>query len=158
MEKEPNLAALLLKRKGDRSFERVSRDCGGNPSANRLQQIATKPLNEFPTPETIKCLARGLPATVTEITLAAARSLGLNVAIGDPEALTVAGAGNLDAAAQDVILGVARELIKRDEGSSGGTVTDLFHGRATIDDKDRELFERYKRHVAYTETEREDPA
>lgn len=155
MEKEPNLAALINLRKGDRSYERLSRDCGGNPSRARLQQIATGELKEFPDPETIQCLSRGLGATVTDIILASARSLGLNVAIGDPEALVVAGAGALDPSAQDVILGVARELLKR-EDSSSGTVTELFPGPTTLDDEERILFERYKLHAAFEATEREE--
>lgn len=161
MEKEPTLAALINQRKGTRSYVRLSRDCGGNPSRARLQQMATQKLREFPDPETIQCLSRGLGATVTEIILASARSLGLSVAVGDPGALVVAGAGNLSPGAQDVILGLARELLKR-EDSSEGKVTDLFRGRTTIDEEDRELFERYKRHAAFGEEdeadEQEDPA
>lgn len=158
MEKEPTLAALINLRKGDRSYEALSRDCHGNPSRARLQQMATQKLREFPDPETIQGLSRGLGATVTDIILASARSLGLSVAVGDPDALVVAGAGNLDAGAQDVILGLARELLKREDPSEG-TVTDLFRGRKFIDEEDRELFERYKQHAAFGEAdEREDPA
>jgi hypothetical protein len=112
METELNLSDLLLARKGSRSYERLSKDCGGFPTANRLQQIATKDISEFPTPDTIRGLSRGLGSTVTEVTLAAARSLGLSVHAGDPDALVLAGAGRLSADAQEVIFTIARQLLK----------------------------------------------
>jgi hypothetical protein len=112
MEPDSTLATLILSRKGSRSYERLSRDCGGFPTANRLQQIATKDLSEFPTPDTIRGISRGLGSTVTEVTLAAARSLGLNVHAGDPDALVLAGAGALPADAQEVIFAIARQLLK----------------------------------------------
>jgi hypothetical protein len=104
------LARLIAQRKGDRSFKRLSIDCGGIPTANRLQQMATKDINAFPDPETIRGMSLGLGTTITEVTLAIARSLGLNVASGEPDALTLAGAGALPVEAQEAIITVSREM------------------------------------------------
>jgi len=104
------LARLIAQRKGDRSFKRLSTDCGGTPTANRLQQMATKDISAFPDPETIRGIAMGLGTTITDVTLAVARSLGLNVSSAEPDALIVAGAGALPAEAQEIILGVSREM------------------------------------------------
>lgn len=104
------LARLIGQRKGDRSFKRLSLDCGGIPTANRLQQMATKDINAFPDPDTIRGMSLGLGTTITEVTLAIARSLGLNVASGEPDALTLAGAGALPVEAQEAIISVSREM------------------------------------------------
>lgn len=115
-----DLAMLVKMRKGDRSYERLSRDCGGFPTANRLQQIATAPMNTFPNPETITGLSQGLGATITDVTLAAARSLGLNVRSGEPDALVIAGAGALPAEAQEILLAMARQMMKLVEAERPG--------------------------------------
>lgn len=74
------LAELIRRTKGDRSYDQLARDCGGAPSAQRLQQIATnKPLKAFPDAETILSLARGLGVPVRTVVLASADSLGLPV-------------------------------------------------------------------------------
>jgi sirohydrochlorin ferrochelatase len=124
-EQQFDLAALLRARKGDRSYERLSRDCGGFPTANRLQQIATKQLNEFPNPDTIRGLAMGLGTTVTEVTLASARSLGLNVRAADADAMVIAGAGKLPPDAQEAILAVARQM-ERLTKKARGAMPELF--------------------------------
>lgn len=107
-----DLSTLLLERKAERSFERLSKDCGGYPTANRLQQIATGQLNEFPNPDTIKGIARGTGLTVTEVVLASARSLGLPVRDADLSALVIAGAGDLPAGAKETIYSVARQMMR----------------------------------------------
>lgn len=75
----PTLATLVLDHKGDRSYERLSKDCGGEPTGKRLQQIATTPIKTFPDAETIQGIAQGLGVSVTDVVLASARSLGLEV-------------------------------------------------------------------------------
>ena len=74
-----DLRELIAGTKGERSYEALSRDCGGVPTSKRLHQLATTTLKNFPDPPTIEGLARGLGVTVTEIVLASARSLGLSV-------------------------------------------------------------------------------
>lgn len=74
-----NLAELIRSTKGDRSYEQLARDCGGRPTSQRLQQIATTQLKAFPDGETILNLSRGLAVEVRTVVLAAAASLGLPV-------------------------------------------------------------------------------
>ncbi|TRW45599.1 hypothetical protein [Georgenia yuyongxinii] len=76
-----NLAELMARTKGDRTYEQLSRDCGGTPSAQRLQQIATTTPQKFPDVETLNALARGLHVQVKTVVLAAAVSLGLDVGV-----------------------------------------------------------------------------
>lgn len=71
---ELNLAALIADRKGTRSYDRLAEDCGGTPSSGRLHQMATRPLKNFPDPDSIRGMANGLGVTVTDIVMAAARS------------------------------------------------------------------------------------
>lgn len=158
MAKEPDLAALITKRKGDRSFRQLAVDCGGRISANRIQQIATQELRSFPDPDTIRALARGLSTTVTEVTLAAARSLGLRVATHDPEALIVADAGNLPQPAQDLILSMSRKLMEMVAGleTHAHPGLSLIPGGLTEKETETILSERYREHAAYVASERED--
>lgn len=110
---EPTLAEVIADRKGDRSYDRLAADCGGTPSAGRLHQMATKPLKNFPDPDSIRGMASGLGVTVTEVVMASARSLDLNVYTGnDPNAVTIGGAGTLPASSREVLATVARELIR----------------------------------------------
>lgn len=113
MSDEPTLAGLIADRKGTRSYDRLSDDCGGTPSSGRLHQMATKPLKNFPDPESIRGMARGLGVTVTDIVMASARSLELPVYTGnDPSALSIGGAGALDDSAKEALAAVAREFIR----------------------------------------------
>lgn len=77
-----NLQDLIAERKAGRSYEQLSRDCGGAPTAARLQQIATTPLRSFPDPDTIRSLATGLRVPQRAVLTASAESLGLDVAAG----------------------------------------------------------------------------
>lgn len=75
--------ALILAsvNKGDRSYGQLAQDCDGNPSSQRLQQIATtRGLKAFPDPSNVRALARGLHVSESTVVLAAAASLGLEVA------------------------------------------------------------------------------
>jgi hypothetical protein len=108
----PTLAQLIAERKGERSYGRLADDCGNYPTRKRLQQLATSDLHTFPDPDTIRGLGLGLGASVTEVTLACARSIGLPVAGSDPTELCIAGAGELPSASQELLLSLARDLIK----------------------------------------------
>jgi hypothetical protein len=110
---EQTLAGLIADRKGTRSYDRLSRDCGGVPTSKRLHQLATVTPKNFPDPDTIRGLAAGLGVTVTDIVMASARSLGLSVYTGnDPSALSIGGAGELPDSAKETLTTVAREFIK----------------------------------------------
>ncbi|HEX9089775.1 MAG TPA: hypothetical protein VF867_19945 [Arthrobacter sp.] len=108
----PTLARLILDRKMGRSFEKLSEDCGGEPAGRRLQQMTNtgRPMRNFPDPDTIAALARGLGASEKEVLHACARSLGLRVG-HDERALTIAGAGDLPEDAVRSIMDVARALM-----------------------------------------------
>ncbi len=110
---EQTLAGLIADRKGTRSYEKVSQDCGGIPTSKRLHQLATQKPKNFPDPDTIRGLAQGLGVTITDIVMASARSLGLPVYTGnDPSALAIGGAGDLPDSTKEVLSTVAREFIK----------------------------------------------
>lgn len=88
--------------------------------------MATKPLKNFPDPESIRGMAQGLGVTITDIVMASARSLGLPVYTGnDPSALSIGGAGELADTSKEALATVAREFIRltsqRDEGADDGS-------------------------------------
>jgi hypothetical protein len=106
------LGSLILDLKGDRSFERLSRDCGGIPKANRLNTLAGgQKINNFPDPPTIRGLSRGLNVSVTRIVLAAARSLDLNVSDSDPDELVLQGAGALPTESKQLLISMSHQLL-----------------------------------------------
>lgn len=108
----PDLAGLIADAKGDRSYDAISRACGGKPTPERLHQLATQPIKNFPGPDTIAALARGLGRTVTDVVAAASRSVGLEVQMGsDPLSLTIPTAGSLPSPAQDALREVARQML-----------------------------------------------
>ena len=109
------LESLILNHKGDRSFDDLSRACGGSPTGKRLHQIVSRPMKNFPDPETIKNIARGLNLPATEILLAAARSLGIRVAPSDETSLTLQEAGLLPRAQQQLLIEISRALIEGQE-------------------------------------------
>lgn len=112
MMQAPDLAGLIAEHKADRSYEALSVACGGTPTAERLQQMVTKPIHSFPGPPTIEALARGLEVTVTEVVAASARSLGLDVRDGhDATSLLLAQAGQLPSGAKAALRSVAREML-----------------------------------------------
>ena len=133
---EPDLAGLIAANRRGRSYQRIAEDSGGTITRNRVQQLANDPQRSFPTPDTIRGLARALSATETEVVAAAARSVGITVRYGqDPSALVIGRAGDLPGPARDAIVHVAHELLiaytsgSEEVGRDGdaapiGTVTD----------------------------------
>jgi hypothetical protein len=108
------LAQLILNRKGSRSFDILSEDCGGTPAGRRIQQFTwdKREMKAFPDPDTIVGLAKGLAVTPEDVLLAAARSLGIPVREANMESLTIAGAGTLSPSAQEALQFMAKELLK----------------------------------------------
>ncbi|MHA7144221.1 hypothetical protein ACX80U_05835 [Arthrobacter sp. TmT3-37] len=105
------LRNLILDRKGSRSYERLARDCGGVPKANRLHAMVANGLNNFPDPATIRGLSRGLNVSITTIVLACARSVGLPVSeSGDSDELVLQGAGALPADSKELLVNMSRQL------------------------------------------------
>ncbi|HJP80577.1 MAG TPA: hypothetical protein VJ914_40270 [Pseudonocardiaceae bacterium] len=110
-----NLQELISLRKGDRSYEQLSRACGGNPGAPRLHQLATNEIKGFPDPPTIRGLAKGLGVTEMTVVLATAESLGLDIQMpgGDGwAALLPAGTDRLPSHFRDAVLAVVHSAIQ----------------------------------------------
>ena len=98
------------RRGGEVSYERLSKACGGAPSAKRLHQLENGPLKNFPDPDTIRNLSTGTGFSVTEVIFAAARSLGLPVAAGDPDTIRIYGISNAPERITNLIQDLGREI------------------------------------------------
>lgn len=109
---QQDLASLLADVKAVRrwSYEAMSRACGGVPTGKRLFQLINSPLKNFPDPDTIRGLQRATGASVTEIVLAAARSLGLDVTSSDPDALHIPGISRAPDSTREALLALGREV------------------------------------------------
>jgi len=108
-----DLRELIGLQKGDRSYEQLSKACGGQPSAKRLQQIATEQIKNFPDPDTIRALAKGLGVTESTVVLASAASLGLDVHTPTMwAALLPAGTDLIPDHMRDGILSVVRSAVR----------------------------------------------
>lgn len=105
------LENLILNNKGKRTYAELSRDCGGFPSDKRLHQMVSRPNKNFPDPETIKGLARGLRVPAAEVITATARSLGIEVG-EDSADLVIPGARELPQSSQELLLGMAHEMLE----------------------------------------------
>lgn len=113
-----DLQALVGLQKGDRSYEQLSKACGGLPTAKRLHQLATAPIKNFPDPDTIRALSKGLGVTESTVVLASAESLGLDVHTPNMwAALLPAGTELIPDHMRDGILSVVRSAVRmaRDE-------------------------------------------
>ena len=119
---QPDLGALLADVKAARgwSFEAMSRACGGVPTGKRLFQLINSPLKNFPDPDTIRGLQKATGASTTEIVMAAARSLGLDVAETDPDALHVPGISLASDAGRNALLTIGRELAEAATATAPG--------------------------------------
>lgn len=109
---QPTLAELILTKKGQRTYAKLSADCGGAPTDSRLNSLVLRSVKTFPDSDTIRGLAIGLNVPVADVILASARSLGLVVGVTEPGTLSLPGAAHLPASAQAAIVEVARELMK----------------------------------------------
>jgi hypothetical protein len=101
---------LILNKKGDRSYERLARDCGNDIKSRALHRAATKPALGFADPDTIKGLSRGLNVPVADVIRAYAVSLGLPMADDEKGVLRVVGGADLPETSQNLIVSLAREL------------------------------------------------
>ncbi|WP_024817050.1 hypothetical protein [Arthrobacter sp. 31Y] len=109
----PNsLASLITRRRGARTYVELSRDCGGKPTHKALQQMVTRKLKNFPDPDTIRGLARGLNVLESDVVDVCAREVGLRVGVELEDGLVLAHARRLPASAQDALASMSRELLK----------------------------------------------
>ncbi|MCD4853628.1 hypothetical protein LN996_22665 [Arthrobacter sp. AK01] len=112
MTSNQDLATLVSSAKEAKgySYDSFAKACGGVPARQRLFQLINDPLKNFPDPATIKGLARGTGYTVTEIIMASARSLGLDVSDTEPDSVYVAGLHTLPASTREAFLQLGREI------------------------------------------------
>lgn len=121
-----NLQELISLRKGDRSYEQLSKACGGYPGGPRIHQLATTEIKGFPDPSTIRGLAKGLGVTEMTVVLAAAESLGLDIQMpgGDGwAALLPAGTTKIPSYFRDAILTVVHSAIQVVEDAESRAAT-----------------------------------
>lgn len=117
-----DLQALIGLRKGDRSYEQLSKACGGSPSAKRLHMLATAPMKNFPDPDTIRALSKGLGVTETTVVMASAESLGLDVRSPSGwTALLPAGIDRVPSHMRDSILSVVHSAVHMAEDMEVGS-------------------------------------
>lgn len=107
-----SLASLISRRRGSRTYVELSKDCGEKPTHKALQQMVTRRLKNFPDPDTIRGLARGLNVLESNVVDVCALEVGLKVGIDVEDSLVLAHARRLPASAQDVLASMARELLK----------------------------------------------
>ncbi len=74
-----DLAGLIAANKRGRSYDKLEKDCGGEPTSGRIQQLATQTLKTWPTPAVMHGLARGLGVSAGRVVLATAESLGFRM-------------------------------------------------------------------------------
>lgn len=92
------------------TYDALAKACGGVPARQRLFQLINAPLKNFPDPETIRGLSLGTGYSVTDIIMAAARSLGLSVRDTDPDSVRISGLNALPASTREAYLHLGREL------------------------------------------------
>jgi hypothetical protein len=114
--REPLLADLINDRKGTRSYADLERDTGGTITRGRFQQLATvRKQSKFPDPSTLRGIVMATNLPMREVVLAAARSVGLSVPPEDPTILMIAGAGALPDDQKEILLNLARDLIRANQ-------------------------------------------
>lgn len=114
--REPLLADLINDRKGNRSYADLERDSGGSVTRGRFQQLATvRTQSQFPTPAILRGVVAATNLPTRDVVLAAARSVGLTVPPEDPTTLVIAGAGSLPDDQKELLLNLARDLIRANQ-------------------------------------------
>ncbi|MCW2132939.1 hypothetical protein [Arthrobacter sp. VKM Ac-2550] len=104
---------LIGEKRGKRTYAALAADCGGMPSAIRLQQLAnySPAPKTFPDPETITGLAQGLRVTPAQVLIAWARTLGVEARHMEVGGLVIPGAHDLPLEQQELLLSMGRELV-----------------------------------------------
>lgn len=72
------LAELIATRRQGRSYAQLEQDAGGTPGAARWAQLATGNLRTFPSPDSMRCIAKALEVPEETVLLSVARSLGID--------------------------------------------------------------------------------
>lgn len=111
----PTLAAMILAAKGDRPFrELMERAAGlGAPSNLSSWNQWCDPKFErklLPDPSTVRAFAKGIGASETDVLLAAARQVGMDVGEGNTADLVLPGMGHLPPEDRNVLASLAMVL------------------------------------------------
>ena len=117
----PTLAALIQDAKGERSFRELKDRADGvglHSTLSSWQQWAMPDFERklLPDPVTVRAFAAGLGVSETEVLLAAARQVGLDVGEGNESDLVLPGAGGLAPEDRNVLASLAAVLVAK-----GGT-------------------------------------
>ncbi|MFT4471436.1 hypothetical protein ACMX2H_16150 [Arthrobacter sulfonylureivorans] len=122
-----SIGTLITNLRGTRTYEQLAQDCGGQPTAGRIQQLATKPQSTFPSPESIKGLSKGLRCSTTAIINACAHSLDLvdNTDVAPLVALLPPGAQNLTQAQVNTVLTVISQFVHDNEVEASAVTSAL---------------------------------
>lgn len=113
-----NIADLITELRGTRTYKELSEDCGGLPSTARISSMVKNPMNSFPSPETIRGLAKGLGVTELDIVT----SCGVSMTLWDDDNTHMPislphGAEKLTRSQKNVIVSVVREFMTANQGS-----------------------------------------
>lgn len=93
------------------SYAELSKQCGGKPTAARLQQYVAGSLKNFPDPESIRNLSKGTRRTTKEIILASATSLGLHTEPDAEDLIFINGISTLPPSAAESLKSIGREMV-----------------------------------------------
>lgn len=106
----PTLQELVLRLKGDRSYDALEKAAGGIPTSRALQKLVNNGFTRMTNPETFRGLSRALNVSQRQLVLAAARTLGIDIEAENPNDLLLIGAGRLPQESQDLLTSTSREL------------------------------------------------
>lgn len=121
----PTLAALIMEFKGDRSFRELKEKAaslGALSTLSSWQQWGTPDFERklLPDPTTVRAFARGLGVSETDVLLAAARQVGLDVGEGNRTDLVLPGAGHLPPEDRNVLASLAAVLVAKGSATHNG--------------------------------------
>lgn len=112
------LAALIADRKGGKSFRELkdrAASLGALSTLSSWQQWGSPDFERklLPDPVTVRAFAKGLGVSETEVLLAAARQVGLDVGEGNQTDLVLPGAGHLPPEDRNVLASLAAVLVAK---------------------------------------------
>lgn len=112
------MAELIESRRGDRSYQKLADDAGGGFRQTVWQQwnnpTQGREPTSFPMPDTIIGMAKALNVSVTDVLLAAGRTLGLDVGVfGGEHDMLLPGAGDLPEADKFLLSNLSASLISK---------------------------------------------
>lgn len=118
------LAALIAELKGERSFRELkdrAAQLGAQSTLSSWQQWGSPDFERklLPDPTTVQAFAKGLGVSETDVLLAAARQVGLDVGEGNETDLVLPGAGHLPPEDRNVLASLAAVLVAKNAAAHG---------------------------------------